>query len=73
MCAYLNSNLVIKLLAVLSPTIGCESGYVAKLPFVDNLLSNSIIDIRCQDNIKLSKFDWDSYETSWDFKKHPLI
>ena len=73
MCAYLNSKLVIDLLAVLSPTIGCESGYVAKLPFVDNLLNNSIIDKTCQDNIKLSKSDWDSYETSWDFKKHPLI
>ena len=40
MCAYLNSNLVANLLAFLSPTIGCESGYVAKLPFIDSLLNN---------------------------------
>ena len=24
-------------------------------------------------NIKVSKIDWDSYETSWDFKKHPMV
>ena len=73
MCAYLNSNLVANLLAFLSPTIGCESGYVAKLPFIDSLLNNVIIDIKSQENIILSKSDWDSYEISWDFKKHPLI
>lgn len=73
MCAYLNSNLVVKLLAILSPTIGCESGYVAKLPFVEDIFNNQRIDADCKDNINLSKFDWDSYETSWDFKKHPLI
>ena len=26
-----------------------------------------------EDNVKISKDDWDSFETSWDFKKHPLI
>ena len=31
------------------------------------------VDEIVNDDIKISKSDWDSFETSWDFKKHPLI
>lgn len=73
MAAYLNSNIVVELLKILSPTIGCESGYVAKLPFKKEILDNAKIQVYSKENIRISKFDWDSYETSWDFKTHPLL
>lgn len=73
MAAYLNSNMVIGILKILSPTIGCESGYVAKLPFKKEIFSNVNADALAVENVTISKFDWDSYETSWDFKRNPLV
>ncbi len=73
MIAYLNSKMVIDILNVLSPTIGCESGYVAKLPFTKEVFNNANISFLAKENINMSKIDWDSYETSWDFKKSPLV
>ena len=35
--------------------------------------SRSVVDKFVEDNIRLSKIAWDSFETSWDFKKHPFI
>jgi hypothetical protein len=26
-----------------------------------------------EDNIRLSREDWDSFEISWDFSRHPLV
>ena len=69
---FLNSNITVQLLEIIAPTIGCESGYVAKLPFSEAIKNGEIAD-KVKDNIELSKNDWDSFETSWDFKKHPLI
>ena len=31
------------------------------------------VDKLVAENIELSKVDWDSFETSWDFERHPLI
>ncbi|MGN0491467.1 BREX-1 system adenine-specific DNA-methyltransferase PglX [Ruminococcus sp.] len=73
MTAYLNSNIVVELLKILSPTIGCESGYVAKLPYKTEMFDNKKIKDIAYQNVELAKYDWDSYETSWDFKHHPLI
>ena len=73
MAAYLNSNIVVELLKVLSPTIGCESGYVAKLPYKKEMCANIIVKSLSEDNIDMVKKDWDSFETSWEFKKHPLV
>ena len=73
MTAYLNSNIVVELIKILSPTIGCESGYVAKLPYKTEMFDNKKIKDIAYQNVELAKYDWDSYETSWDFKRHPLI
>ena len=72
MGAFLNSKLVVELLKVFSPTIGCESGYVAKLPFNNNIFNDEYITDISQKNVMLAKADWDSFEISWDFKRHPL-
>ncbi len=72
MLAFLNTNIVKILLKIIAPTLGCESGYVAKLPYSFETEKNTIAQISIN-NIKISKNDWDSFETSWDFKKHPLV
>ncbi len=69
--AYLNSIVALMYLGVLSPTLNYESGHIASLPVIVSEDSN-ISDI-VQKNIKLSKQDWDSFETSWDFRRHPLL
>ncbi|CCK81022.1 BREX-1 system adenine-specific DNA-methyltransferase PglX [Desulfobacula toluolica] len=55
---------------LMNPTLHYGVGEVAKLPFKKTKQDIEFIIARC---IKLSKFDWDSYETSWDFKCLPLI
>ena len=46
-------------------------GHIDRLPLMTDKTEN--IKEETELNIDLSKADWDSYETSWDFKKHPLI
>lgn len=71
--AFLSSNVAWELLKFLSPTISFEVGTIALLPIIWSENSNRIIEDKVEKNIILSKIDWDSYETSWDFKKHPLV
>lgn len=54
-----------------NPTINSQSGEVAKFPVI--IEWDSRIDVVVDENVAIAKIDWDSYETSWDFKKHPLI
>lgn len=69
----LNSKVTLKLLASLSPTLNFEVGQIAILPIINNIeISNQVEEIS-KENIKISRFDWDQYETSWDFKSNPLI
>lgn len=71
---YLNSVVASNFLK-LSPTVNSQPGDIGKLPIIlstDNLQKKSIISL-VEQNISLSKSDWDSFETSWDFKKHPLV
>lgn len=71
----LNSKCTNELYKYLCPTMHYTQSSVAKLPVIhpkdDTLLStiNSLVE----QNISLSKSDWDSFETSWDFTKHPLL
>ena len=50
-----------------------QVGNVATLPIIEDEERNPQVDEIVMENIQLSKDDWDSFETSWDFKKHPLI
>ena len=67
---FLNTNVVMNILSILSPTIGFESGYLRKIPY---LQTNQAVNKFVEENIALSRNDWDSFETSWDFQHHPLI
>lgn len=54
-----------------NPTINSQSGEVAKFPVI--IKENEVIDNLVNDNVSISVSDYDSFETSWDFKEHPLV
>ena len=69
----LNSKTTSEALSVLSPTLDFHEGPMSKVPVImDDLQKNMVDDIvfTCVDT---SRRDWDSYETSWDFKRNPLV
>ena len=73
--AFLNSKISKIMLETISPTLNYEAGQVANLPVAytkNEVLKNKIIYCTKQ-NIQISKDDWDSFETSWDFEQHPLL
>ncbi len=69
----LNTNIVADILAIISPTIGFESGYINKIPVIYDDNKSASIQKLAKCNINCSRDDWDSFETSWDFKRNPLI
>ena len=71
--AFLNSVVANELLKILAPTLDYNAGSIAKVPVIwDKEQYDRIAEI-FQDTVKESKEDWDSFETSWDFKVHPLV
>lgn len=69
--AFLNTKVVTEILEILSPTINYTPSDIKKIPYkkVDD---KDVIEMSRQ-NINVSKADWDSFETSWDFLIHPLV
>lgn len=68
-----NSKVAKYFLNALSPTINFEAGHVNSIPIVnigDGDENSSVLTKSC---ISTAKKDWDSYETSWDFKRNPLV
>lgn len=67
------SNVASYFLAVLNPTLSMTTGAIANLPLIYS--EKDVINIHnlTTDCVKLSKADWDSFETSWDFIEHPLV
>jgi len=71
--ALLNTCVVKFYLDLLSPTINFQSGDVGKVPYLYGQDSHAKIDSLTETIIDISKKDWDSFETSWDFQHHPLL
>lgn len=69
---FLNSEIAMHMLSYLSPTLNFEGGTVRSLPFENNG-ENSLAGTCVESAISMSCEDWDSFETSWDFKRHPLL
>jgi hypothetical protein len=68
---FLNSPVVSAFLTIIEPTMHYSVGSIKKIPLV--FKEKDEIYPLTQKCISLSKTDWDSFETSWDFKRHPLI
>ncbi len=73
--AFLNSNLIGKLIQVISPTLNYEQGSIKSLPIILDIdfEIKKKIDSLASDSILISKGEWDSRETSWDFTRNELI
>ncbi len=70
--AYLNTAYVQKLAKIFNPTLHFTLGDFDNLPYPHKFANEKVIsNIDCA--ISLSKSDWDSYETSWDFTTFPLL
>lgn len=69
----LNSKIVRYILSILSPTLGFESGYLKKIPIRIDAERRTNVEELTRANIGKEKSDWDAFETSWDFKRHPLV
>lgn len=70
---YCNSKICEEIIALFNPTLNTNIGDVINQPIIiDKIAYGCVISIvnRC---VNESKFDWDSFETSWDFQKHPLL
>ena len=72
-CGLLNSKPTMRFLELLAPTLDYSQGPVGKVPVLLEAENKEKVELATLENIRLSKEDWDSFETSWDFKKHPLL
>lgn len=70
---YLNSSISQKYIKILNPTITTQVGDMARIPVLLSEKIKSDVDKLVEENIMISKVDWDSSEISWDFKCHPII
>lgn len=67
----LNSKVYLYVATILNPTLNFQVKDVCSMPILSN--HKNKIDNLVKENIELSKKDWDSFETSWDFEGHPLM
>lgn len=70
--SFLNSNVSSYFKHIINPTVNANPGDIAKLPIID-LSHYEKIKLIFNDIVLSAKEDWDSFETSWDFKVHPLV
>ena len=70
---FCNSCVALKIANILSPTLNYEVGHIASFPIIIEWSEKARIDEIVSNNIAISKTDWDSFETSWDYTKHPLV
>lgn len=71
--AFANTELQTKILRIISPTMNFEVDHLKKLPIIINESKMDHISHLVNESVSNSKTDWDSYETSWDFKRNPLV
>ena len=72
-CGLMNSKFTDSVLAIISPTLDFNCGYIKKIPVCLNESKYEVVAPLVIDSIQLSQYDWDAFETSWDFQHHPLL
>ena len=73
MLGLLSSQVVAYMTGFLSATMSFEVGQLSNLAILQSKENKPRIDTLVANNIAISRADWDAFETSWDFKRHPLI
>lgn len=73
--AFGNTKIMQEICYFIAPTIHYTVGQISNAPIatVSNMETRKAIEKLAEDCISISRSDWDSFETSWDFKRHPLV
>ena len=71
--ALISSKVGINLFHVNNSTISCQVENILQLPIILCQKTKELVDEIVITNNNISKKDWDSFETSWDFKMHPIV
>ena len=69
----MNSKVNTAFLNIVSATMNKNVDDIRATPFIAPEDKIQVVDMLVKNCIKISREDWDSFELSWDFKKHPLI
>ena len=67
-----NSNICNEILKLIAPTLHFNVGQIAIIPISEKSFNNGTINDCVENNISISKLDWDAHETSWDFQENEL-
>ena len=70
---YLNSCVADVILNAMNPTMHFQPGDIGRLPWRAEAARENDVNTKVRGNVNISRDDWDSYETSWDFKRNPLL
>lgn len=70
---WLNTSIVCELLSITNPTINFSPGTIGKLPVKISTKHQNQVEKYAKENYEISKSDWDDFEISWDFTRHPLL
>ena len=74
MLAFFNSNVFQIFADVICQGLHYSTGHIPQIPYVKpSVEETSKIEKLSKENYNLSKEDWDSFEPSWDFERHPLL
>ena len=68
-----NTKIALFVLNMIAPTINFQAGDISRIPVIVDEDNKNVVDTLVNDNIENCKSDWDSFETSWDFERHPLV
>ena len=71
--AFLCSKVVNELLLITNPTMNFQVHDIMNLPLVVNHTNAPTVEKLAHSNVDISRYDWDSFEGSWDFNNHPLV
>lgn len=71
--AILNSKIAAAIVEVLSPTLNFEVGNIAEIPVAVDASVQARVIATVDYCVQITRNEWDSYETSWDFQRHPLL
>ena len=69
----LNTKVIGAMVSFLNPTVSFQAADIDRIPVIINDAYTAQVKSKVLENIEESKNDWDSYEISWDFHRHPLI
>ena len=70
---FVNTNVALSMFKFIAPTLNLTAGNMNKLPIILKQDKVKNIENGVKENIGIEKDDWNSFEISWDFKRHPLV